>query len=204
MSGVDLSACRFAGAHNLDRLRLEGGSSFAPTPRDYRVTPRQAIAEEHEWRATHSTPLSASDWHLEEYALPEDVPASRLSARDIATVYRDLRKGREDNKDEPGAADFYYGEMEMRRLAGRRTPSRARQAGRPTKDRGEHTILTLYWLVSGYGLRASRALISLALTVVLFAALLYLWGFESDVSFLESLTSRRRARRACSALRSGS
>jgi hypothetical protein len=32
-------------------------------------------------------------------------------------LYRALRKGREDAKDEPGAADFHYGEMEMRRHA---------------------------------------------------------------------------------------
>jgi hypothetical protein len=35
-------------------------------------------------------------------------------------LYRALRKGREDTKDEPEAADFYYGEVEMRRLARRR------------------------------------------------------------------------------------
>jgi hypothetical protein len=32
-------------------------------------------------------------------------------------LYRALRKAREDAKDEPGAANFYYGEMEMRRHA---------------------------------------------------------------------------------------
>jgi hypothetical protein len=32
-------------------------------------------------------------------------------------VYRQLHKGREDAKNEPGAADFYYGECEMRRHA---------------------------------------------------------------------------------------
>lgn len=187
MAGVDLSACRFAGAHNLDRLRLEGGSSFAHTPRGYRVTARQSIAEEHEWRAVHTTAAAASGWYPKECEVPDDIPRSLLAAGDIATVYRDLRKGREDNKDEPGAADFYYGEMEMRRLSGRRTADRERPAGRVT-DRGERVVLTLYWLVSGYGLRASRALVSLALTVVVFAALFYLWGFESNESPLESLT----------------
>jgi Luciferase-like monooxygenase len=42
-------------------------------------------------------------------------PSNPYGPREIATIYRALRKGREDNKDEPGAADFYYGEMEMRR-----------------------------------------------------------------------------------------
>ncbi|MFZ3568771.1 hypothetical protein ACOKM5_17605 [Streptomyces sp. BH097] len=63
----------------------------------------------------------------------------------LAITYRQLRKAREDAKDEPGAADFYYGEMEMRRHSkGRRT--------------AERWLLQIYWLVSGYGLRASRAL----------------------------------------------
>jgi len=199
LSGIDLSPCRFFGAHHLDGLRLEGGSSFALTPAHYRVTRRQAIAEEHEWRNAHTTPLSAPGWYPEECGLPDDFHESEVEATDIATIYRDLRKGRESNKDEPGAADFYYGEMEMRRLAGsaagqarersRETEGRPpRSPGRLTSDRGEHFILTLYWLVSGYGLRASRALASLFVTVLVFAALLYVWGFNSDESFISSLT----------------
>lgn len=34
----------------------------------------------------------------------------------LAAPYRALRKAQEDSKNEPGAADFYYGEMELRRL----------------------------------------------------------------------------------------
>jgi uncharacterized protein YjbI with pentapeptide repeats len=199
VSGIDLSPCRFFGAHHLDGLRLEGGSSFTLTPAHRRVTLRQATAEEHKWRDSHTTPLSASGWYPERCALPNDLSDSELEAMDIATIYRDLRKGRENNKDEPGAADFYYGEVEMRRLAGsaagrtregsrekERRPPRA--PARLTRDRGEHLILTLYWLVSGYGLRASRALGSLFVTVLVFAALLYAWGFDSNESFVSSLT----------------
>jgi hypothetical protein len=51
-----------------------------------------------------------------------------LDPGQIAGLYRALRKGREDLKDEPGAADFYYGEMEMRR--------RARPAGDPDGQSG--------------------------------------------------------------------
>ncbi|MFE9067767.1 hypothetical protein [Streptomyces violaceusniger] len=69
-----------------------------------------------------------------------------------------LRKAREDARGEPGAADFYYGEMEMRRHS--RTWSEA-----------DRWLLQAYWLLSGYGLRASRALgwlaASMLLTVVL-------------------------------------
>ncbi len=69
-------------------------------------------------------------------------------------MYRDLRKGREDMKDEPSAADVYYGEMEMRRLAA--SPRSV-----------ERLLLTAYWLVSGYGLRASRAVVALLLLLLL-------------------------------------
>jgi hypothetical protein len=38
-----------------------------------------------------------------------------LEASQVAAVYRDLRRSFEGRSNEPGAADFYYGEMEMRR-----------------------------------------------------------------------------------------
>lgn len=72
----------------------------------------------------------------------------------IAGTYRSLRKALEDSKDEPGAADFYYGEMEMRRLAA------------PIES-SERWLLTLYWAASGYGLRASRAVMALLAVVVI-------------------------------------
>jgi hypothetical protein len=199
VSGIDLSPCRFLGAHHLDRLRLEAGSSFSLTPTHRKVTRRQAIAEEHKWRNSHTTPLAAPGWDPERCAVPDDFPEYELEASDIAAIYRDLRKGREDNKDEPGAADFYYGEMEMRRLAGSKSGQTSkggrkeeRRPPRPpaiaTSDRGEHFILTLYWLISGYGLRSSRALGSLLVTILVFAALLYAWGFAANESFISSLT----------------
>ena len=152
LSSVDLAACRFAGAHDLDRLRLEGDSAFALAPTNWRVTARQTIAEEHEWRTTHRTPLSAPGWSSQACALPDI--ADRPGARDIAAIYRDLRKGREDNKAEPDAADFYYGEMEMRRLA-------------PPAHCVERALLSAYWAVSGYGLRASRAVATLLVVLAL-------------------------------------
>ncbi|GAA2652912.1 hypothetical protein [Streptomyces vastus] len=143
LTDVDLSDCRFTGTFHLDQLRLEGRCTFAPAPvglhrrgvLPIRWTPRRTLAEEHHWRAatgaTGRTP-APSDSH------PAELPA-------LAPVYRQLRKSLEDAKNEPDAADFYYGEMEMRRNDG----------GRP---RAERALLTLYWAVSGYGLRASRAL----------------------------------------------
>jgi hypothetical protein len=89
-------------------------------------------------------------------------------AREIANLYRALRKGREDLKDEPGAADFYYGEMEMRRKA---TPSVS----------VERAVLTLYWLVSGYALRAWRAVTALGVILLLAA-----WLFVHRHGFVNS------------------
>jgi hypothetical protein len=83
----------------------------------------------------------------------------------VASLYRSLRKAEEDSKHEPGAADFYYGEMEMRRLANE-TPWIERQ------------ILRAYWLVSGYALRASRALLTLLLVLLVASALTATFGFK--------------------------
>jgi hypothetical protein len=88
---------------------------------------------------------------------------------EIASVYRALRKGREDNKDEPGAADFYYGEMEMRRHD-------------TAKPKAERLVLFLYWLVSGYALRASRALTWLLGVLALATVLLAAVGLEQPAA----------------------
>ncbi|MER7198160.1 hypothetical protein [Streptomyces sp. CB01635] len=78
------------------------------------------------------------------------VDAAHLVLADVdltrAPVYRALRKGFEDGKNEPGAADFYYGEMEMR------------HRDRTGTTRAERGLLHGCWLLSGYGLRAVRAL----------------------------------------------
>ncbi|MFC9636628.1 hypothetical protein ACFTY8_47535 [Streptomyces mirabilis] len=78
----------------------------------------------------------------------------------LAPVYRALRKAFEDSKNEPGATDFYYGEMEMRRHD--RTGTTPAEGG----------LLHGYWMLSGYGLRASRALGWLAATMLVTLALL--------------------------------
>ena len=214
ITGVDLRACRFEGAHGLDRLRLEG-VRFAEAPwgwqrnKRWRVptrwTRRLAIAEEHQWRAERA---GAMGWYGPEMRASPALESAPPTPEQIAATYRALRKGREDSKDEPGAADFYYGEMEMRRQGPRarvterpadsdgsaehegRAPFESGLVGvassRPA-PRAERLILRLYWLVSGYGLRASRALIALALTVVVFAFLFDLWGFRPDRGYGRAL-----------------
>jgi hypothetical protein len=144
VSGLDLSCCRFAGAHNLERLRLEGETNLASPP-SLRATRRTVIAEEQEWRAART------GWRARGWNAPS--PIGRVERKQgsevlepgaIAVIYRALRKGREDEGNAPGAADFYYGEMEMRR----------HDEG---TNRAERLTIWLYWLVSGYGLRGLRA-----------------------------------------------
>jgi hypothetical protein len=111
--------------------------------------------------------------------------ASACSSLDKSPLYRELRKGLEDKKDEPGAADFYYGEMEMRRQGKRQEFHRTRGLSAAT----EYAILTVYWLVSGYGLRACRALASLAAVVLASSAMFALWGFDGTSGLNELPTA---------------
>ena len=124
---------------------------------------RRVIAEELQWREAHAR--SHDEPKDSEATDPEFLPAVG-----IAGIYRDLRKGLEDAKNEPGAADFYYGEMEMRRLAGRKPTGAASKS--PGPSWAERILLYGYWALSGYGLRASRALLTLV-AVVAGAAMLY-------------------------------
>ncbi|MFG3254641.1 pentapeptide repeat-containing protein [Streptomyces sp. NPDC048172] len=149
LAGVDLTTCAFSGTHHLDQLRLEGKWRLGTTPRGLRwsrgvprwCAQRQVIEEERQWR-THPWRATRTrhDW-----GPPPSDPGTVPSLSALMTTYRQLRKAREDAKDEPGAADFYYGEMEMRRYA------------RPWRN-AERWLLQAYWALSGYGLRASRAL----------------------------------------------
>jgi uncharacterized protein YjbI with pentapeptide repeats len=177
LSNVDLRACRFFGAQSLDRLRIEAEDAFGYPPTGWRWTQRQAIAEEHHWRrdpesvttgksvVPHDGPTVESrrgrGWYRAAHRPPRWLQVEWLQPAQLAVIYRALRKGREDAKDEPGAADFYYGEMEMRRQAKRREARlawRERQLGRVVNAEAEHVVLWLYWVLSGYALRASRAL----------------------------------------------
>ncbi|MFE7268914.1 pentapeptide repeat-containing protein [Streptomyces sp. NPDC057592] len=172
LTDTDLTDCLFSGAFHLDQLRLEGRTIFPSTPTGWnrhgirltRWTRRRTLAEEHHWRAqTAGQPApppghtpSPRQWHPGPHH-PD--PARTPDPEDVAALYRQLRKAFEDGKNEPGAADFYYGECEMRRHDHTGTP------------KGERRLLWAYWLLSGYGLRASRAftwlLATMSLTVLL-------------------------------------
>ncbi|WP_457755440.1 pentapeptide repeat-containing protein [Streptomyces scabiei] len=167
LADVDLSACLFTGTVHLDQLRLEGACTFDTVPPavhwrrwpPVRFTERRTLAEEHHWRA--GRPGAVRGWNV------SVLGAGRAGPLQLAPVYRALRKAFEDGKHEPGAADFYYGEMEMRRHA-------------DDIPRSERSLLTAYWVVSGYGLRASRALAWLGAAMLLTIMLLMAVGLPSD------------------------
>ncbi|MET7701566.1 hypothetical protein [Streptomyces sp. NPDC005485] len=167
LADVDLSGCLFAGTVHLDQLCLEGACTFDTTPSSarwrrwppVRFTERRVLAEEHHWRA--GRPDAVRGWN------PAVLGAGRAGPLQLAPVYRALRKAFEDGKHEPGAADFYYGEMEMRRHAG-------------DIPRSERSLLTAYWALSGYGLRASRALAWLGAAMLLTILLLMTVGLPQD------------------------
>ncbi|MGV4890700.1 pentapeptide repeat-containing protein (plasmid) [Streptomyces viridosporus] len=167
---IDLSRCWFAGAVHLDQLRIDGWCTFATTPSGWnrrfpwRWSRRNTLTEEHHWRvraARHSDRATALGWN----SPPQDAPDLKPAA--IAALYRQLRKSLEDGKNEPDAADFYYGECEMRR----------HDATRPW---GERTLLKIYWALSGYGLRATRALAWLVAAMTVTIAVMMLWGLPAE------------------------
>ncbi len=198
VSNVDLAECRFAGAHNLDRLRLEAKVTFSAAPVRLPWDWRLVIAEERAWRAARSARWATRQWWPAWLHDPLGTEWPRvLAAGQIAGLYRALRKGREDAKDEPGAADFYFGEMEMRRHADRPADtSTDNSTGEVSRGQVERAILTVYWLVSGYGLRAWRALAWLAAVTAGFAVAFHLAGFTrppQPVSYWTSLLYAFRA-----------
>jgi uncharacterized protein YjbI with pentapeptide repeats len=204
LSELDLAACLFQGAHHLDHLRIEGARPFADTPGAWRLrlgrwwvpvwrrwSRRQTLAEEHHWRRPHPSPavpgrwsrLAQPAWHDPICETPHESWVAwhtgqrvrRLEPDRLAVLYRALRKAQEDNKNEPGAADFYYGEMEMRR----------QDHNTPWPER---VVVWLYWLVSGYGLRGLRALAWLAAVVIGLAGLLQAIGFNGgDPGFRDAV-----------------
>ncbi|MDX3499557.1 pentapeptide repeat-containing protein [Streptomyces turgidiscabies] len=184
LADTDLSDCLFSGAFHLDQIHLDGRSVFATPPIGIHftlrrwpiITPvltrRNTVAEEHHWRAMAAnqpavqsgTQPSLHNWRSgPHHPDPDQTP----DPEDVAALYRQLRKASEDAKDEPGAADFYYGEMEMRRHS-------------RTWKEAERWLLQAYWLLSGYGLRASRALGWLSIAMVTTIFLMMTFGLPKE------------------------
>jgi uncharacterized protein YjbI with pentapeptide repeats len=186
ISGVDLRHCSFFGAHGLETMTIEPNCDWLHTPLRRRVIDRQLIDEERRWRVLRELRRRAEGWreapvwtggiwgeeepHLERPGEPE------LEPGDLAALYRALRKAREENKDQAGAGDLYYGEMEMRR-ASRHPGGRGR-----IRAAADRSIITAYWLLSGYGLKASRAFGAWLLLTAAATLALKTWGITHEPS----------------------
>jgi hypothetical protein len=185
----DMSRCVFYGSNDIADAIVEPTVSFSLTPKFWR-TKRRCIADEFAWRRTASA-LNAWGWSLPTNALVadnqqkpglrDDVQLPRLRASQVAAVYRDLRSSFEARSDRPGAADFYYGEMEMRRHS-------------ENSSVAERLIVTVYWLVSGYGLRAWRSFAWLAGLLFAGGSALSHWGFpDGPLPFRDGVVFAVRA-----------
>ena len=190
LSGLDLTGCRFGGADGLDSLVIDSTNTLLrwrrsdpSRGRKWWRTNRRMIADELTapepaakmsvaaeargdavGKTTTNTPppgdsAGSDTTTTEQSAHPERAAAIAApsqvrgaAAGSVAETYRVLRKALEDNKDHAGASDFYYGEMEMRRRAA-------------PLDSVEWWLLTAYRTVSGYGLRAWRAVTALAAVI---------------------------------------
>ncbi|MFB7476838.1 pentapeptide repeat-containing protein [Kitasatospora sp. NPDC056184] len=171
LTDVDLSRCQFTGAFHLNQIQIGFGCRFAAPPAGWRRrgalpvrwSRRKVLAEERHWRAQVGG-VAGRGWPAGQH---HGEPGLGAGPDDLVGVYQQLRKAFEEAGNEPGAADFYYGEMEMRR----------RDVLRP---RAERRLLGVYWLASGYGLRASRALSWLLAAMGAALLLLVLFGLPDD------------------------
>jgi hypothetical protein len=133
-NGVDLGSCRMLRADGLGSLH------FTSDPRWRTYGGRKVVADELDLRgAASELPAAPDDSSGEGIRSPGPVPMQ------VENAYRQLRVAQEAAKASHAAADFYYGEMEMRRI------------GMPIRS-GERLLLATYRLVAGYGVRAGRAL----------------------------------------------
>jgi hypothetical protein len=191
LSYVDLSRCSFTGAHHLDKLTIDDWHAWRTSPRAFGVTHRVTLADEHRVRG-------GARW-----ALPDDdgdVP----SLDNVQADYHALRSMMQDRKDQRAASDFYYGEMEMRRIGlwrAVRADVRTGSWRAALATFGEWFLLVLYWLLSGYGQRAWRAFTALAVVVAASSLALTRWGFPAPTAYGDALRYTLRA--ATTLLRGG-
>jgi hypothetical protein len=171
-ASVNMRRCFFYGSHDLGKISIEFTVTFAFSP--WWCARRGCVADEFAWRQ-HMGGLRSLGWKLQSGVDRQDNGETSaegsdllpiLRASQVAAIYRDLRRSFEARSDQPGAADFYYGEMEMRR--------HSRESGL-----AERAVIGAYWLLSGYGLRAWRAFTWLFLLMWGCVAIMKDHGFAS-------------------------
>jgi hypothetical protein len=138
-NGITLTDTRFLGTTGLDQLRLRGD------PRWDRRHRRAILADERALAKVKSGPneQAVSKPSTSVLANADLTPRQLSNHAQVEALYRQLRAALEQSKAAPDAADFYYGEMEMRR----------HRAGRL-----EAALLHVYKALGGYGVRAWRPL----------------------------------------------
>lgn len=181
LSSLDLTTCRFYASHDLQDIVLEPTVSLSPVPGGIR-SQRRCIADEISWRAKNSH-WRAKDWSSllptpenQRVHHPSAAETPALTPAQVASVYRSLRKSVEAQSDEPGACDFYYGEMEMRRHD-------------YTKSAWERVLIWAYWLISGYGLRGFRSLLWLLILLAAGSLLMNEFGLKGPHSLPASIVA---------------
>jgi hypothetical protein len=174
-SNVDMSYCIFNGSQNLADITIDPPVKFAMAPSWWRSV-RPCIAEEFGWRRFNSSRFFSQSWRLPGTRLSKEPRPERvdvepvelpvISPSQLAGIYRNLRRGFEKKRDEQGAGDFYYGEMEMRRHD-------------PERPWHERVIVLFYWFFSGYGLRVSRAIFGYLILLLVAGSLMIACGFKN-------------------------
>ncbi|MBI2304435.1 MAG: pentapeptide repeat-containing protein [Chloroflexi bacterium] len=159
---VHLKDATFAGCYGLEKVEFDNvtwGSIDQPW-RDWPLARRLL-----RWRRENvvGDELEARKTRKEgDFAVAEGVyftPGAEQGFAAAERVYRMLRKSYKDREDYAGAREFYFGQMEMRRLA--------RKGWRKWLS-----LTTAFWLLSGYGTRWRRAA-GWAVLLLLLWALLY-------------------------------
>jgi len=158
--------------HRLDDVLIGGRGQLALAPSlGEGLYRREVLVDEVVRRAGGSQML---EWAPAPWEAPELLDGQTpLEAQAISNTYRAMRKARENSQDYPGAADFYYGEMEMRREG--------------AEGWVERLILTVYWIISGYGLRAGRAAVAFAIAILILAVGFQTIGLHRPPSFLHTI-----------------
>lgn len=145
--------CRFSGCRGLD----------------------EAIFEGVDWGRRQRTEKFGLFWHTRHAVLLDEEIAREPNQQqeratpyaEVERLYRLLRKSHTARMDAPQTSDFYYGEMEMRRLA------------RPEKKQLRFWE-TLYWVFGGYGEVWTRPLLWFLVLVLACAALYGAFGLRTS------------------------
>jgi hypothetical protein len=111
----------------------------------------------------------SGNWALANPPATLNRPPSAIPANEIASIYRRLRSNLEQSNNRPAAGPFYEGEMTARRAA-----SSWRSA--------DWWTISMYWAMSGYGLRAKRAFSWFIVIALIGTAMFMLNGFDLDPS----------------------